>query len=89
MMVKVLLYGYATGMFSSQGMARKLEGITQFLAFSVPTRQAIHTTNAIKSLNSTVRRAVQTRGRFPNVRAVAKLIYLALRNVWAKWQKTP
>ena len=37
-----------------------------------------YTTNVIESLNSTVRRAVRTRGHFPNDRAATKLIYLAL-----------
>ena len=57
------------------------EEITPFLAFSAPIRRAIYTTNAIESLNSTVRRAVRTRGHFPSDRAATKLIYLALRNV--------
>ena len=65
------------------------EEITPFLAFSAPIRRAIYTTNAIERLNSTARRAVRTRGHFPNDRAAAKLIYLALRNVTAKWQKPP
>ena len=65
------------------------EEITPFLAFSAPIRRAIYTTNAIESLNSTVRRAVRTRGHFPNDRAATKLIYLALRNVAGKWKKPP
>ena len=32
-----------------------------FLAFSAPIRRAIYTTNAIESLNSTVRRAIRAR----------------------------
>ena len=63
--------------------------ITPFLAFSAPIRRAIYTTNAIESLNSTVRRAVRTRGHFPNDRAAAKLIYLALRGVSRKWKNPP
>ena len=42
------------------------EHVVPFLAFSQPIRRAICTTNAIESLNSTVRRAVRTRGHFPN-----------------------
>ena len=63
--------------------------ITPFLAFSAPIRRAIYTTNAIESLNSTVRRAVRTRGHFPNDRAATKLIYLALRGVAQKWKNPP
>ena len=55
----------------------------------MPIRRAIYTTNAIESLNITVRRAVRTRGHFPNDRAATKLIYLALRGVERKWRVPP
>ena len=45
------------------------EQVVPFFAFSAPIRRAIYTTNAIESLNSAVRRAVRTRGHFPNDRA--------------------
>ena len=60
-----------------------------FFAFSQPIRRAVYTTNAIESLNSTVRRAVRTRGHFPNDRAATKLLYLALREVERKWRAPP
>ena len=60
-----------------------------FFAFSQPIRRAIYTTNAIESLNSTVRRAARTRGHFPNDRVATKLIYLALRGVQRKWCAPP
>ena len=63
--------------------------VIPFFAFSKPIRRVIYTTNAIESLNSTVRRAVRTRGHFPNGRAAAKLIYLTLRKVERKWQRPP
>ena len=53
------------------------------LRVSAPIRRVIYTTNAIESLNSTVR----TRGHFPNDRAAAKLIYLTLRKIEKKWQR--
>ena len=62
------------------------EQIIPFFAFSEPIRRAIYTTNAIESLNSTVRRAVRTRGHFPHDRAATKLLYLALRNVERSWR---
>ena len=65
------------------------EHVTPFFAFSEPIRRAIYTTNAIESLNSTVRRAVRTRGHFPNDRAATKLVYLALRAVQRKWRAPP
>ena len=60
-----------------------------FFAFSVPIRRATYTTNAIESLNSTVRRAIRARGHFPTDRAATKLIYLALRGVESKWRRPP
>ncbi len=65
------------------------EQVVPFFAFSQPIRWAVYTTNAIESLNSTVRRALRTRGHFPNDRAATKLLYLALRGVQRKWRAPP
>jgi len=40
-------------------------------------------------LNSTVRRAVRSKGHFPHDDAAKKLIYLALRSVAEKWKRPP
>ena len=45
----------------------------------------IYTTNAVESLNMTLRKVIKTRGSFPNEEAAMKLLYLALRNVAKKW----
>ena len=68
---------------------RSWSQVIPFFAFSAPIRRVIYTTNAIESLNGTVRRVAQTPGHFPNDRAAAKLIYLALRNITKKWKKPP
>ena len=68
---------------------RHWEQVVPFFAFSEPIRRAIYTTNAVESLNSTVRRAVRSKGHFPHDDAAKKLIYLALRGVAAKWQRPP
>jgi putative transposase len=49
-------------------------------------RRVIYTTNAVESLNMTLRKVIKTRAAFPNEEAALKLLYLALRNVSAKWQ---
>ena len=49
----------------------------------------IYTTNAIESLNRSLRKAVKTRGHFPNDQAATKLLYLAIRNLTAKWKMPP
>ena len=45
----------------------------------------IYTTNAVESLHMTLRKVIKTRGSFPSEEAALKLLYLALRNVAAKW----
>jgi len=46
----------------------------------------IYTTNAIESLSMGLRKAIKTRGAFPSEEAALKVMYLALRNLSAKWQ---
>lgn len=58
-----------------------------FFAFPAEVRRIIYTTNAIESLNSTLRTAIRSRGHFPNDEAATKLLYLALRGVSRKWKK--
>lgn len=55
--------------------------------FSYPTdiRKAIYTTNAIESLNMSLRKVTKNRWHFPNDEAMFKLIYLALKNIAKKW----
>jgi transposase-like protein len=55
--------------------------------FSYPEdiRKAIYTTNAIESLNMSLRKVTKNRGHFPSDEAMFKLIYLALKNIAKKW----
>jgi transposase-like protein len=50
-------------------------------------RRLLYTTNAIESLNMQLRKIIKTRGHFPNDEAATKLLYLAIRNVIAKWRR--
>ena len=52
--------------------------IIPFFAFPEGVRRIIYTTNAIKALNSRLRRAVRARGHFPKDDAATKLLYLVL-----------
>ena len=47
-----------------------------FLDFPIELRQIVYTTNAIESLNSRFRKAVQRRTHFPNEIAALKVLYL-------------
>ena len=60
-----------------------------FFAFAPEVRKILYTTNAIESLNAQVRKAVRVRGHFPSEEAAAKLIWLVLRKVQARWKNPP
>jgi putative transposase len=69
----------------SQIWRRNWPRITPFLAFAPDIRKVIYTTNAVESLNMTLRKVIKTRASFPNEEAALKLLYLALLNVAKKW----
>lgn len=64
---------------------RNWEDIIGFLAYPDFIRRAIYTTNAIESINNSLRKLTKHRGAFPNDESVIKLLYLALRNVSKRW----
>jgi putative transposase len=59
--------------------------VIPFFAHAPEIRKVIYTTNAIESLNMSLRKVTKARGSFPNDEAVLKLLYLALRNIAKKW----
>lgn len=64
------------------------ERVVPFLDFPPDIRRIIYTTNAIESLNSSLRKLVYHRGHFPSDEAVTKLLYLALRNLEKRWDRS-
>lgn len=56
-----------------------------FFDYPPEIRKAIYTTNAIESINMSLRKVIKTRSSFPTDEAVTKLFYLALRNISKKW----
>jgi len=64
------------------------EHVTPFLAFPEEVRRVIYTTNAIEALNRQLRKAIKTKGSFPNEDAARKLVYLALQNAVPQWTRT-
>src|SRR6266516_944637 len=64
------------------------EYVTPFLAFPPEVRRVIYTTNAIEALNRQLRKAIKTKGHFPNEEAARKLIYLAVTNAVPQWTRT-
>jgi putative transposase len=57
------------------------ERVIPFFAFPPEIRKIIYTTNAIESVNMSLRKVTQNRGSFPNDDSVMKLFYLALINI--------
>ena len=69
----------------SQMWRRNWEHLTPFFAYPADIRRVIYTTNAVESLNMSLRKVIKTRGSFPNQDAALKLLYLALEHIAKKW----
>lgn len=61
--------------------------VIPFFAFPPEIRRVIYTTNALESVHAQLRKIIRTRGHFPNDDAATKLIWLALRNITAPWER--
>jgi putative transposase len=72
----------------TQAWLNAWEHVIPFLAFPDEVRRVIYTTNAIEALNRQLRKAIKTKGHFPNEDAARKLIYLALQNAVPAWTRT-
>ena len=66
---------------------RAWDKVIPFFAFPSHIRRVIYTTNAIESVNARLRKIIKTRGHFPTDDAATKLIWLALRNITADWDR--
>jgi transposase-like protein len=66
---------------------RAWDRVIPFFAFPPAVRRILYTTNAIESLNASLRKIIKTRGHFPSDEAATKLIWLALRNITADWKR--
>ena len=65
---------------------RDWEHLTPFLSLPGPLRKAVYTTNSIEGMHRQVRKAIKTRGHFPDEQAATKLIYLAIQRAETKWR---
>jgi len=63
------------------------ERVIPLFGYPPEIRKVIYTTNAIESLNMSLRKVTKARGSFPHDEAVFKLLYLALRNIEKRWTK--
>ena len=69
----------------SQSWRRNWVQVIPFFAYPADIRKVIYTTNAIESLNMSLRKVTKNRGSFPTDEAMLKLLYLALNNIAKKW----
>jgi putative transposase len=72
-----------------QSWRRAWSEVIPFYAFPGEVRRILYTTNAIEALNAKLRRAVQTRGRFPTDDAAMKLLFLVLHRAEKAWIMPP
>ncbi len=61
------------------------ERLSVFFDYPPEIRKVIYTTNAIESLNASLRKITKTRRSFPTDDAVMKILYLALHQISKKW----
>ena len=69
----------------AQSWRRNWPRVIPFFDYPPEIRKVIYTTNAIESVNMSLRKITKNRGSFPSDEAVLKLFYLALRNISQKW----
>jgi len=70
----------------AQMWRRDWEHIIPFLSLPAPLRKAVYTTNSIEGMHRQVRKAIKTRGHFPDEQAATKLIWLAIQRAEKKWR---
>lgn len=71
-------------MISKSWEARWTE-IAPFLSYPQEIRRVMYTTNAIESVNSSLRKVTKNRLAFPTTEAAMKLCFMAIQNIEKKW----
>ena len=66
---------------------RQWEYIIPFFAYPKDIRKVVYTTNAIESMNRSLRKIIKNRGAFPSDQAAIKLLYLAMCNISKRWTR--
>jgi len=64
---------------------RNWSRVIPFFDYPPEIRKVIYTTNAIESINMSLRKIIKNRSSFPTDEAASKLLYLALNNISRKW----
>src|SRR5512146_1000846 len=69
----------------AQSWRRNWPRIIPFFDYPPEIRKVIYTTNAIESVNMSLRKITKNRGSFPTDESLLKLFYLAMNNISKKW----
>jgi putative transposase len=70
----------------AQSWRERWSYIIPFLALPEDLRRVVYTTNTIEAMHRQIRKAIKTRGSFPDEQAATKLIYLAIERAETKWR---
>ena len=66
---------------------RHWENVIPLFAYPDEIRKIIYTTNAIESLNSVIRKAINNRKIFPSDQSAMKIVFLAISKASEKWTR--
>lgn len=69
----------------SKSWSTHWENIIPFFDYPADIRKVIYTTNAVESLNMSLRKVIKNKRIFPSDEAALKQLYLALKNISKKW----
>ena len=69
----------------SQSWKRNWARVIPCFSYPAAIRRAVYTTNAIESLNFSLRKITKARGSFPSDEAAIKLLFLGLRSITKRW----
>ena len=64
---------------------RNWNDLTEFFNYPKDIRRTIYTTNAIESLNFSLRKVTRNKSSFPDDNSIYKVMYLAIKNASARW----
>src|SRR5699024_11302862 len=72
-------------------LVKKAEDFMQYLEplFELPAeiRKCIYTSNAVESVNSTLRKVTRGKGAFPSESSVLKVLFLRIHELTEKWSR--
>lgn len=75
-------------MKSATVWVRNWQHVAQLFDYGSAVRKILYTTNAVESVNSSLRK-VTKKGAFPNENALFKLLYLRITELYKKWNGRP